>query len=339
MLAACSGIPLPTDLEQAQSLERGGNDVAALGAWRAIRVACKGPGARPHDDCGLAAVREAQLLERMGRDREAASAWEAVPALSTTPRSVARALVRAAEIHLEKLGDERGALALAWRCVVERAEEEPADNALALVVRVERRRDPVALGKHLDDLAERLRTTDLGDNLLYNAADLASQLHDGPGAVARFDELVRRWPHSALSDDANWRAAEILRRAHDPAGALERLARILRTRKDALFVGSYNSTLLDDAQLLTGEILRDDLHDLDRAAEAFTDLADNFPESTLRDDALLDLALTHLMRHAPPSANDTSRACAALARLAREYPEGNRARAGAELATRTACPR
>jgi tetratricopeptide (TPR) repeat protein len=339
-LVGCSGAPLPTDLERAQGREAARDDAGALAAYRAVRLACEAPGAtpRPHDDCGLATVREAQLLEKLDRPREAQAAWLRVPARSSDRRKVARALVRAAQLA-EDLGDGAGAERIAWRAVETYPDEMPADDALALAVRLGARRDPRALAARLDALQPRLARFDIGDNLAFARAELArTALDDAPDAVARYDHLADAYPHSGLRDDALWRAAELLRAAGDARGALARLQHILDTHKDAFITGSYNSIYLDDAQLLYGRICLEDLHDPARAADAFENLADDFKDSTLRDDALYELARARLARHTPPGDGDRRDACAALARLFREYPDGNRVTAGRTLARELGCP-
>lgn len=327
LVLACSGAPLPSDLERAQRLERDHADEDALAAWRTIRERCPRPDARPHDDCGLAAMREAQLLEQLGRDREAEAAWEALPSRSGESERAARGLVRAAELNLEKLHDPERASALAWRCVEEWPDEVAADDALGLALRVDGARDPRATLARLDTLARRFTKEDIADNLLVAAAALAASLGDPEGAVRRYDELDRRFPRSALLDDANYKAAEILRARGDAAGAIARLDRILRTKRKALIVGSYNAMLLDDAQLLTGRIQLDDLHDVPAALASFHRLVENYPDSNLRDDALLEIARAHLAAHTPPTDADRAAACAALARLVKQFPDGNRVRA------------
>jgi hypothetical protein len=329
-LAACSGAPLPSELDRAQALEAARDDAGALAAWRAIRASCPEKGARPHDDCGLAATREAQLEERLGRFADAARDFELVADRSIDPRKAARGLARAAAIAAGELHDEARAVRDAWSCVERWPDEVPADDALTLAVRIEKRRDPQALLTKLDALSERLTKEDIADNLLYDAGEVALGAGDEPGAIARWDLLDQRFPRSPLRDDANWRAAAILRARKDGKGAVERLERILRTRRDALIVGSYNSVWLDDAQLEIGRVWLDDLHDPARAEEAFALLADDYPESTLRDDGLFELARARLARHTPPTETDVSGACRALDRLIEQFPDGNRARAAKE---------
>jgi outer membrane protein assembly factor BamD (BamD/ComL family) len=151
-------------------------------------------------------------------------------------------------------------------------------------------------------------------------------------AVAIFDELADAYPHSSLRDDGLWRAAELLRKSGDFDGALRRLRRITSTKRRALITGSYNYLQLDDAQLEIGRIYLDDLHDPKSAAKAFETLADDYPDSTLRDDALYDLA------RARREQRDDAAACRALARLIKQFPDGNRVRAARAMMQELACP-
>lgn len=365
LLGACaSGPRLPDDMAAAQRLERGSpsgwqTDEQALIAWRAIaeqrcaeRTAegggqtttanqeAKAQGearalARRKDDCGVAWTRQAELLERLGRPEEALATWEQVAARAGDARHAARGLARAAGLAAQ-MGRNEQALALAWRCVDEYPAEVGADDALELALRLEAQRTPgrplLALRDRLDALALRDAHLDLGDNLLLAAAGLSAKLGDLDGAVRRDDALAARYPRSSLRDDALWQAAALLRAAHRPNEALDRLRAILATRRTAWIVGSYNSIYLDDAQLLVGRILLDELHDPRRAGAAFLKLADEYRDSLLRDDALLELARARL------AMDDHDGACAALGRLLRQYPDGNQARKATEQAHALGCP-
>jgi hypothetical protein len=80
-----------------------------------------------------------------------------------------------------------------------------------------------------------------------------------------------------------------------------------------------------------GRIYLDDLHDPAHAAEAFELLADDYPSSVLRDDALYDLARARREQHDLPAA------CRALARLIKQFPDGNRVRVAQALQQELAC--
>jgi hypothetical protein len=341
LVVACSGAPLPNDLKSAQEREAARDDEGALSAYRAIHSDCERTGRRrAHDDCATAAEREAEMLERLERWPEAYRAWLAVPRLSspqkiTTGRELAdrkqaRALGRAAELAHYRLHDEDAALQLAWKVVEEFPQEVPADDALKLAIELERKRNPLALQQKLATLWEHDKGFDLGDNLLFARAQLAD-------SVELYDQLAQTYPHSGLRDDSLWRAAELLRQKGDARGAISRLQNIVDTQKDALITGSYNSLLLDDAELLIGRIWLDDLQQPEPAALAFQNLADDFKDSVLRDDALYELARARIARHTPPTDGDKKDSCAALQRLFREYPNGNMVRRARELASTIGC--
>ena len=328
--AGCSGAPLPSDFAHAQALEST-DPARARALYQAIDARCQ-TAHLGHDDCALAAVRLAELAEADGRWRDAEAGWLRVAAITHQPTRAARALQRAAEVAHERLDDDAGAAALAWRAVERYPDEIAADDALKLAIRLDEPGDWQALAARLAALYPRVVKFDVGDNVLFERGMLLGR-HDQPTeAVALFDQLADDYPHSSLRDDGLWRAAELLRGRGDFQGALARLRRILASRKDALITGSYNYLQLDDAQLLVGRIYLDDLHDPARAADAFELLADDYPESVLRDDALYELARARQVEHDVPAA------CRALTRICKQFPDGNRVRAARALMQELACP-
>ena len=336
LVAGCSGAALPSDLQRAQALELGHDDAGALAAWRAIREGCANPDARPRGDCGLAAIREAQLLERLARDDEAAAAWEALPQRTREPPQAALALYRAAALA-DRRGDRSRAESFAWRCLEQYPDESSAERAVDLLLRLATDGgDAMSAIARFDRGALRLQAREVADNLLFAAAHLAEP-RDPLAALARFDDLPLRHPSSPLADDPLWRSMEILRRRGDFPGAIERLRRITRTRRPALVTGSYNALLLDDAQLEIGRLYRDGLQDPEGALRELLIVADDYPESTLRDDALLEAAEASLARHTPPTGDDRRQACALLQRLRRQFPDSNRRPAAGERARQLAC--
>jgi tetratricopeptide (TPR) repeat protein len=333
-LAGCSGAPLATDFELAHARERARDDEGALAVYRQVHAGCEAGRKRPHDDCALAVVREAQLEEKLGRPRDAYQAWLAAAQLSEDRRKIARALSRAAELADEELHDEAAALAHARRAVREFPDEVPSDDALRLLVKLGKRSDPRALASELDALWPKVKDADLGDNVLFERAELARTVLGDPASAVRFyDQLAATYRRSPLRDDALWRAAGVEREAGHPQAAVKHLQALLDTRRDAYITGSYNSEFLDDAELMMGRVWLDDLHDVGQAIAHFSALADDYPESTLRDDALYELARAELARKNTPAA------CARLARLDREFPDSNRRRQAAALASELACSR
>jgi TolA-binding protein len=317
-LSACAGQHLPPDLAHAQSLETASPERARQ-IYAAIEERCK---SQPldGDDCAQAAVRTAELGEDQQQWAAAYAAWLRAAATSHLGSTRARSLARAASLAHARLGDDNSARELAWRCVEHEPDERSSDDALTLAVRLDEARDWAALAAKLAELQTRLARFGIGDNLAYDRAMLLTRHERDADAIAAFDALVAGWPRSSLRDDAMWRAAGMARTAGDFQGALRRLRQMVETRRDALITGSYNFLQLDDAQLLIGKIYIDDLHDLVRAADAFSRLADDFKESTLRDDALLEL--TRVRR----AQNDTVAACKTLERLIRDFPDSNHMR-------------
>ncbi|MDB4970057.1 MAG: putative secreted protein [Myxococcales bacterium] len=327
--AGCSGAPLPADFARAQSLESTDPDRARM-LYDALDVRCKSE-RLAHDDCALTAVRLAELHQSSRRWHEAEEAWLRAAATTTRPATAARALQRAADLAHVELHDDATADALAWRVVEKHPEELAADDALKLAIRIDEPRDWQALAARLAALYPRVVRFDVGDNVLYERGLLLARHERAAEAIAIFDTLADDYAHSGLRDDGLWRAAELLRAAGDFEGALKRLRRILSTRKDAIITGSYNYLQLDDAQLLIGRIYLDDLHDPARAAEAFQLLVDDYPESVLRDDGLFELARARKEQRNLPAA------CKALARLCKQFPDGNRVRAARALMQELAC--
>lgn len=325
----CSGAPLPADFAHAQSFESTDPERART-LYDALAARCEHE-RLAHDDCALVAVRRAELDESAARFADAERQWLRAAAVTAQPRTAARALQRAADVAHVELHDDATAVALAWRTVESYPDEIAADDALKLAIRIDEPRDWQALAARLAALYPRVVKFDVGDNVLFERGMLLSRHDRAAEAIAIFDQLADAYPHSSLRDDGLWRSAELLRGGGDFDGALRRLRRILSSRKDAIITGSYNYLQLDDAQLLVGRIYLDDLHDPARAAEAFELLADDYPESTLRDDALYDLARAKREQH------DTAAACRALARLVKQFPDGNRVRAARALMQELAC--
>jgi tetratricopeptide (TPR) repeat protein len=330
VLVGCSGAPLPADFAHAQSLESTDPDRART-LYEALDARCRHGEKLAHDDCALVAVRLAEVAESQARWADAEAAWLRAAEVATQSRTAARALQRAADVAHADLHDDGAAAALAWRTVESYPDEIAADDALRLAIRIDEPRDWQALAARLGALYPRVVKFDVGDNVMFERGMLLARHDRAAEAIAIFDGLADAYPHSSLRDDGLWRAAELLRHSGDFEGALARLRRILSSRKDALITGSYNYLQLDDAQLLVGRIYLDDLHDPARAAEAFELLADDYPESVLRDDALYDLARARREQHDQPAA------CRALARLLKQFPDGNRVRAAKSLQQELAC--
>lgn len=335
-LAVGCGAPatLP-ELVKAEKLADRGDVDGAVAAYREAQVGCKrlSPPRRAAAACSEALLGEADTLERAGRTEEAIATYLAIPAkIEEDPLTASTATYRAGELLLrrEKIVEAWTAL---WRVVTDWPDEPLAADALKTLVGDGRRRDARALADQIGQLITPLAETAVADNLVWALADLSEhELANNEAARVLYDRIPVDYPTSGLRDDARWHAARLSKLLHDPKGAVDRLRALLRTREVAVGAGSYFSIWLDDAQLELGKILRDDLHDLPAAAEAFRRLPKDYPASILKDDALYELAITL------EAAGDTPGTCRAVAALKKQSPDSKYVEDSMAIAAKLRCP-
>ena len=318
LVAACSASATLPELATAEHRDKAGDVDGALAAYRAAQRTCHAlrPVRRARAACGEALLGEAEVLEHAGRTQPAIAAYLAIPARAGDDAMVASTAVYRAGALLLRDHDVAPAWTALWRVVTDYPDEPVAADALRTLLTDGRRRDPRALADELNQLLTPLAETQVADNLVWSLADLTEHELANPAAArALLDRIPVDYPTSGLRDDARWHAARISRLRHDPHGAVTRLRALLATREVAFGAGSYFSIWLDDAQLELGKILRDDLGDLGGAAAAFRQLPKDYPASILRDDALYELAVTLARMPNHPAA------CAAVARLAKEFAD------------------
>ena len=333
-LGACSAPANLPDLAEAERLSDAGQLQPALAAYRRAQASCRTlqPARRARSACADALLGEPDALDRAGRTAEAIAAYLAIPARAAGDQTVAATAAYRAGSLLLRGGDPVRAWTALWGVVTDHPDEPIAADALAALVTDGRGRDPRALAAELTRLRGPLAHTQVADNLAWSLADLDEhELADLPAARALYDRIPIDTPASGLRDDARWRGAQVSLALGDPPGAITRLRGLLATREVSYMVGSYFSIWLDDAQLLLGQLLRDDQGDLPGAVAAFRRLPKDYPASVLRDDALYELAVTLARAH------DALGACRAVADLRTLEPDSKfRARADA-LATELAC--
>ncbi|MEZ4359767.1 MAG: tetratricopeptide repeat protein [Kofleriaceae bacterium] len=331
---ACSAPATLPELTEAAARERAGDVDAAVAAYRRAQARCRElqPDRRARDACAEAQLGEAQALESAQRGDEALAAYRRAADAPASDVVAATATYRLGKLELER-GARVPAWRALWRCVTRWPDEPSAADALRLLVTDGRGLDARALVTELGRVLTEVAESDLADNLVWWLAELSEhELGDPATARALYDRVPVDYPRSGLRDDARWRAAQLSLALGDPAGAARRLRQLLATREVALGAGSYFSIWLDDAQLELGRVLRDGLGDAPAAVQAFRRLPRDYPASTLRDDALWELAVTlqQLERRAD--------ACAALAALARAFPDSRHRARAAALAAALSCP-
>ncbi len=328
LVVACSASPTMSELSTAERRADAGDVAGALASYRIAQTRCAAlkPARRAKATCASALLGEAEVLEHAGRKRESIAAYLAIPGrASDDPTTSATATHRAGELLLRE-GDVNAAWTALWRVITEWPEEQPAADALRVLLEDGRRRDARALADQISQLLTPLSATSVADNLVWSLADLSEHELQNPGAArGYYDRIPVDYPKSGLRDDARWHAARLSKALGDPQGAVLRLRALVATREVAFGAGSYFSVWLDDAQLELGRVLRDGLTDLPGAIAAFERLPKHYPASILRDDALFELASTH------HKAGDQAKACAAMTRLAEQSPESKFLKRKADL--------
>jgi len=328
LVCACSAPATLSDLTTAERRADNGDTDGAISAYHDAQAKCGSlrPPRRAKAACADALLGEGEVNERAGRTQAAIDVYLAIPGrVPDDAATSAIATQRAGELLLHA-GQVVPAWTALWRVVTDWPDEAPAADALRTLLRDGRSRDPRALADQMAKVLTALAETGVADNLVWSLADLTEHELANPAAARAFyDRIPVDYPKSGLRDDARWNGARISRAIGDPKGAADRLRGLLRTREVAIGPGSYFSIWLDDAQLLLGQILRDDLHDLPGAIAAFERLPKDYPASILKDDALFELAVT---QHA---AGNQGKACEAIAKLVKDSPESKYVRRKAEV--------
>ena len=154
-------------------------------------------------------------------------------------------------------------------------------------------------------------------------------------AAGRFDDAIRAYeslleipyPRNMHWDDGGFAYAQRLRSLHRPGDALAVIDRTLAVREIAVMrPGSDERPRYQGLGLLRGEILRDDLHDASRAADAYHRFYVEFPDSNYRDDALWsELELRDGL-------GQRDQSCGLATTLGRDFPCTRFGRRGAERA-------
>jgi tetratricopeptide (TPR) repeat protein len=317
LLAACSAPAQLRDLQNAEDYARAGRSEEALASYeRAMHECLEIRNVRVRGEtCGAAHLQRAELLVDLNRIDEAIAAYvEAEKVLERVPAR-AQACYSAGRLLLEQGRAEEGYRYL-WKSITDYPGEAFAADALKRVVVDGRQRAPEHLYLELQKLSAALIDSAIVDNLYYYLAVLAEEERKDPqAALEYYDKIAGGYRLSGFYDDALWHGARLARAAGDPRGAVERLQKLLSTREVAIGAGSYFSIWLDNAQLELGIVLRDDLADYPAAARAFAQLPEDYPASILKDDALFETAVTW------QKADESQRACKALARLKKQSPD------------------
>ena len=277
-----------------------------------------------------ARYRQAKSLARAGQPSEALALLDEIAAARPASRRTGRALYDSARLRLRRAadGDRARGLADFERVVIEHSDHGLASRALVhLLSERERAHEPVevTLG-WLRALDPRVAASDVGDDVLVAIADREAARGDRAAARALLERVLveHPYPTGQRFDDACWRLADLDEADGDYARAIADLERLLRYVESTGAPGSYTLPRMPAAQLRVARLLRDRLRDAERAEQAYARVYEHFPDSTLRDDAMLEEAALRLAH------GERTRACALLTRVTQENEVGSARRRAME---------
>jgi len=272
--------------DAAESAYARGQFVQAAEYW--LRAADSAAGARDRSD---ARYRAATSYERAGRIEDA-SKWYRLLASGQSERA-ARATFALADLRLAS-GDAAGGLAELEAAI----RKYPSSAIASLALRryfsalADQGGDQAVLDYVARALPE-LEQSDLAEQLLYERARRFDAQGKTEQALKAYIAVADRfpYPYGAYWDDALLRGSECALHLGQPENAIALLERMLRARETSHLSGSYERPHFADAAFRIAELYRDTRRDPEAARRAFRGVFNDYPTSTLRDDALWQEAL------------------------------------------------
>jgi tetratricopeptide (TPR) repeat protein len=261
-------------------------DIAALDtlATRAIRAR----------DNGEALLEAAAILRDRGDDSGAARRYQ--HAGHHAPRRVDRARAR---YELARLAEARGRIAAAtelYRAIVTTYPElMPGERALSHLLRLARAEGDAAVLAHLAwtrRIYPRLRETSLGDNLVFQAAEVFEERFKSKGlradqdlAMTLYRRILRDHPRGELRDDAWWQLSWIHHQRGEYDAEIAAIEAIQRGREEVSFFGQNEHPYFYVGQRRLARLHLVVRKDPRAARDAWRTYADIWTRSIYRDDA------------------------------------------------------
>lgn len=278
-------------------------------------------------DLDEALYRQTRALIQLERYDEAIAILQQVADRRPVSRRTSRAMFEIALIRLDHLHQDAQAMQDFERVMRETPDDGLGSRALYYVLRdYESKADTAGAIAFCDRMQADLGNSTLGDDLLRSKASLQLLTGDRDGARASLEEIVQRYPYpyGQRWDDAIVTLAEMDVEDGQPERAIERLEALVHRNEETNLVGSYTLPSMPRAQMRIAEIYRDELHDRERASDAYDRLLRRFPRSILRDDALYQAGIMWL------DGGDTRRGCHYLQRVVDEFEVGHARRMATE---------
>lgn len=269
-----------------------------------------------------AEYRQARALLRLERREEAMAMLDEIARRRPISRRTVRARFDAALIRQE-LGLEAQAQD-SYRWIVE---ERPGDGPAgrSLVLHLASYPDDAARLVFLRGLYDRVGESDLGDDILFYAAEMHVDAGEEEAAIELFERLVRDhpYPRGQRWDNALFRLADLADARGDHVGAIRHLRRILELFETTVIPGSQTLPRMPEARMRIARTYRDHLHDWERAAEEYRLVYRQFTTSLLRDDALYEMGAMWL------DAGERAEGCNVLRQVVSEFEVGHARRLAA----------
>jgi len=170
---------------------------------------------------------------------------------------------------------------------------------------------------YLYALAPAVAKTDSAERVAYDIAESLVAMGRTQEARDAFVDVATKYPYpkGVYFDDSLYRASELDEQLGKPDVAVADLRRMLAELESSTLPGTYIRPRFPDAGWRIATLLRDKLGDKKKAAAAFADYVDMFPNDVRRDDALWQQA--KLLR----DLGDQDGSCSALSRLVRIAPD------------------
>lgn len=323
--------------------------VSALGSFRFTVCAVILLGCGPKQDAVYASYAEgARHAQSQGQYRLAATRWESAATGAVLPRNKDEALYRSA-MNLLRVGDTRGGERQLQQLAAKRPPGPRSARAAFDLAFMEFKRDPSAGVRSLEravllhprgsSAARGLRTiaahkaasnplhaisflraierrargsqaNELAEAAGYETARQLDASGDPGAALEVYQRTVRRYPYPSgvLWDNALLASAQIQVRLERYRDAIKSLEFLLGHKEEAFFLGSYDRHYAQ-AEWRIAEIFQLHLGLPEQAAKRFMAMAQRYPFSHLRDDALWKAAVIW------NSLEITDRACSAVSEL------------------------
>jgi len=285
-LAACARSSLQVQWEAALDLANAEADVAALDALAAS--------APRQVDAAQARLDAARTLRDGGRLAAAAKRFMAIGDEASRIADRARGRYELARLA-EDTGRETQAVSLYRSLVLTYPRLMPGERALQHLLRLARAAGPEAVGAHLRwtrGVFPRLAETSLGDNLIFQAAEVAAERFartqkaaDWDLAVLLFQRVAREYPRGALWDDAHWELSWLYHDRQLYDAEINEIETIRLRREAVSFFGQDEHPYFYVGQRRLARLSLVHLHDPIRARDAWRSYAATWTRSIYRDDA------------------------------------------------------